>query len=287
MGAWFVIDAPNFDMTRTVLPPLLVILSPALFLAQTDGIIFEPPDYLRIMLGGGVNLLLGVLVWRASRYRISSAILALLVGGVSVWLILQKLFLGPLAGYLQSHHGGSVACGLLLVGFLPTPFLSVVGIVQWARRRRLAGAARVDSWATSLGSPVWKEAGGILLFVLFSVLAFAIAIDNDSNAFEFSPVPLAMGLLLLLAARLSWEFSQHQVPVTLLLFLVGAVMVWSTAMVECVSDLAFNGELLRYSNPPFGCGPMMPFVLPLAVVSLGGLVRWAWRRYSRIFTRPA
>lgn len=256
-------------------------------MVPADSIIYVPPDYLGIVLGGLTNLLLGVLAWWVSRYRVASAILALLVGGVSAWLILQKLFLGSLAGYLQSHHGGPVACGLLLAGFLPTPFLSVVGIVQWARRRRLAGAARADSRATSLGAPAWKEAGGILLFFLFAALAFAIATDNDSYAFEFSPTPLALGLLLLLASRLSWDFSRHQVLVTLLMFLAGAVMVWSTAVAVCGSDLVINGELLHYSSPPFGCGPMMPFVLPLPVVSLVGLVQWLWRRFSRVSTRPA
>jgi hypothetical protein len=216
---------------------------------------FPDWQYGSFLLGGLLALAIGLMSWKASRHSISVTFLLLMASATLAWLLFWSGFrsmFAPMSG--RGWYGLAIACAL------PAPLLSLAGVIRWAGRERVRA---------------WHYLGGILLVALF----YAMALNVMEQFMGFDPAALFLaGLILLTLAVLSWRMSWSWVPATILLLLAGSAGVWGTATLQCPGDLVIAGELRYFSNPPFGCGPLMPFILPLPVLSALGLVQWVMRR---------
>jgi hypothetical protein len=131
-------------------------------------------------------------------------------------------------------------------------------------------------WALRERSRARHHVGALLLVVLY--VAMARKAMSTALFSRLNPEELCLGLFPLALAILSWQASRRWIPVTLLLLVAGTGGVWLTATKTCPGDVVMAGELMSYSSAPFGCGPLMPFFLPLPILSMVGIGQWVMRR---------
>ncbi|HZH78237.1 MAG TPA: hypothetical protein VEY88_19570 [Archangium sp.] len=213
------------------------------------------PAYAELVVGGLCALVSGVLAWKASRRSVAVTFLMFVPSATLAWLLLRECFLAPLA-FVHHDRLGRVWCGLAVACALPAPLLSLAGVVRGAVHERP-------------GVPHYV--GGVLFLIVYRKLVLNVSSNPLS---PIIPEVLLVGFVPLALAIVSWQASQRWIVVTLLLLVVGAMNVWSTATMRCVSDV----RGFSYASPPFGCGSLMPLLLFLPVLSLWGLVQWVQRQ---------
>ncbi|MFY0570756.1 hypothetical protein ACN28E_43960 [Archangium lansingense] len=222
--------------------------------------IIPTSEYVRLLIGGLAALASGLSSWKASQRSIAVTFLMFVASTTLAGLLLRERF-PMMAGMPNHEYLGPLWWSLAVASVLPMPLLSLAGVVSWARRAR----PRARNYV-----------GGLLLVVLY--VAMARKAMSTALFSALSPQELTLGLFPLALAMLSWQASRRWIPVTLLLLLAGMGGVWLTATMSCSGDMVINGAFTSYSSAPFGCGPLMPFVLPLPVLSMVGLGQWVMRR---------